>query len=202
MNRDVAHIQAKLNAYLPTGHGISAVKPMTTGFSNETYLLEGLNWILRLPSAAGAMLEGHGVIAQAKIYQELAHTAGAPPVPKILVVCEDSSVLGAPFFIMERVEGESVHDTNLQSWFVAATDSFRTALSRKWISTFAGLAKLAPLQVLGDAVSPEDDARCGAPSHGLQTATNSWAISIDCWRFPRREAAQPPSFTETPSFPI
>src|SRR5208337_5289040 len=30
------------------------------------------------------------------------------PVPEMFWLCEDPSVLGAPFFIMERVEGETI----------------------------------------------------------------------------------------------
>ena len=32
-------------------------------------------------------------------------------VPKVLAVCEDASVIGAPFYVMERLTGEVITDT-------------------------------------------------------------------------------------------
>lgn len=148
-----------LRGVLPQGDRLTAITPLTTGFSNETYLLEGCGLILRLPPAAGAMLEGHGVIGQARIYRELGCAPGAPPVPQIVLACEDPKVLGVPFYVMECVAGASIHDTQLQPWFTDGPDSLRADICRQWISTFAGLASLAPLACLGPAVSPEDDAK-------------------------------------------
>ena len=159
MSRDPAAMKEKLRGVLPGGERITVVTPLTTGFSNDTYLIEGADLILRLPPAAGAMLDGHGVIAQARIYQELGLVAGGPKVPGIAYVCEDPSLLGAPFFAMERLPGEAIHDTSLQDWFTGASDAERNRYCREWVSAFAGLAKLAPLPFLGDPVSPEDDAR-------------------------------------------
>jgi len=31
---------------------------------------------------------------------------GAPPVPAVRYLCEDEAVLGAPFYLMEAVNGE------------------------------------------------------------------------------------------------
>ena len=148
-----------LRSVLPGGERITAVTPLTTGFSNDTYLIEGADLILRLPPQAGAMLDGHDVIAQARIYQELGQVPGGPKVPGIAFVCEETKLLGDPFFAMERVPGEAVHDTNLQEWFTEAYDAERNRYCRAWVSAFAGMAKLAPLPFLGEAVSPEDDAR-------------------------------------------
>jgi aminoglycoside phosphotransferase (APT) family kinase protein len=159
MNRDAAAMVEPLRGILPGGEGISGIAPLTTGFSNDTYRIEGLDLILRLPPAAGAMLDGHGVIAQARIYEALAAVPGGPPVPRIAFVCEDAGVLGAPFFAMERVKGESIHDTELQGWFTAASDAERSGYNRHWVSAFAGLARLGALPFLGAPVTPDDDAR-------------------------------------------
>ena len=159
MAQNLENMRQALSGYLSDGACITAIKPLTTGFSNETYLVEGLDLILRLPPSAGAMLDGHDVIAQAKIYEALGETDGAPIVPGIVVYCDDASVLGAPFFVMKRVAGEAVSDVDLQPWFVDADDAFRDNLSRQWITAFASLARLEPLSILGDAMSPQDDAR-------------------------------------------
>ncbi|MDT0509929.1 phosphotransferase family protein [Novosphingobium sp. MMS21-SN21R] len=159
MVRNLAELQWTLSTLLPDEKAIVAVTPMNTGFSNDTYLIEGPDLILRLPPAAGAMLDGHDVIGQARIYAALGSTPGAPPVPRIVHVEESADLLGAPFFIMGRVPGESVNDIEMQPWFTQAPDAVRRAMCRDWVSAFAGLARLAPLDVLGAPVSPEDDVR-------------------------------------------
>lgn len=159
MSRDMAAMLDALRGALPGGEGITHIAPLTTGFSNDTYRIEGLDLILRLPPSAGAMLDGHGVIAQARIYQELGALAHGPLVPRIAYVCEDESLLGSPFFAMECVAGEAIHDTDLQGWFTGASDATRAAYNRQWVSAFASLARLEPLAFLGAPVSPEDDAR-------------------------------------------
>jgi len=147
-----------LRGLLPGGDKLTGITPLTTGFSNETYLLEGCDLILRLPPSAGAMLEGHRVIAQAEIYRELGGIEAAPTVPAIEMTCDDPEVLGVPFFVMERVPGESIHDTKLQPWFVEGSDELRADVCRQWVSTYAAISKLEPLPCLGKVVSPQEDA--------------------------------------------
>jgi aminoglycoside phosphotransferase (APT) family kinase protein len=159
MSRDSADMMAALRRILPGGEAITGIAPMTTGFSNDTYLVEGADLILRLPPQAGAMLDGHDVLGQARIYQELGQVAGAPPVPAIVLASADASILGAPFFVMAKVAGEAIHDTLLQDWFTGASNETRSHYARQWVSAFAGLARLDPLTCLGPVQSPEDDAR-------------------------------------------
>ncbi len=155
--RDLEQLTDALRHYLPGGSGITAIRPLTTGFSNETYLIEGLDLILRLPPAAGAMLEGHDVVGQGRIYQGLTAAAGAPPVPQVIAICADSGVIGVPFFVMERIAGESIDDMVMTPWFTGGSDALRRQFCTDWISVFAGLAQLEPLAALGPAVSPQDD---------------------------------------------
>jgi len=159
MTRNLEIMKDTLSALLTGESPITAVTPMTTGYSNDTYQIEGPDLILRLPPAAGAMLEGHDVVMQARIYAALADHSNAPPVPKILHIESGSDLLGAPFFIMARVPGESVNDIEMQPWFTDASDAVRNGMCRDWVSAFASLARMAPLEVLGEAVSPEDDMR-------------------------------------------
>ena len=80
--RPLEQIAVALTRVLSGTREITAVRPMTTGFSNDTYLVEGPELVLRMPPAAGAMLDGHDVIGQADIYAELGRKPGAPPVPR------------------------------------------------------------------------------------------------------------------------
>lgn len=157
--RDLDHITATLRILLPGGDGITGIAPLTTGFSNETYRIDGPGLILRLPSAAGEMLDGHDVLGQARIYAALGDLPGAPPVPRIVAIGEDDAVLGAPWFVMARVPGESIDDLNVQSWLADGTPAVREQVCHNWISTFSNLALLPPLDVLGPIVSPQDNAR-------------------------------------------
>jgi aminoglycoside phosphotransferase (APT) family kinase protein len=157
--RDNEELHRTLSGLLSGETSITAVTPMMTGFSNDTYLIEGPDLILRLPPAAGAMLDGHDVVGQAQIYAALGTTAGAPPVPRIVHVEESADVLGAPFFVMERIAGESVNDIDMQPWFTDAPEAVRTQMCSDWVTAFGNLARLSPLDVLGAPVSPEDDLR-------------------------------------------
>ncbi len=157
--RDLERLTEALRQFLPDGAGITAIRPLTTGFSNETYRIEGLDLILRLPPAAGAMLEGHDVLAQGRIYQELARAPAAPPVPPVVTLCPDPAIIGVPFFVMECVAGESIDDMTMTPWFVDGSDALRQQICRDWITAFAALSNIDPLAVLGKVVSPEDDAR-------------------------------------------
>ena len=156
MRKTAEQLEAALATLLPD-QPISGVRPLMTGFSNETYALEGTSLILRLPPAAGAMLEGHGVVDQARIYAALSATAGAPPVPAITFIGEDPTVLGEQFFVMERVGGEAIHDIHMQPWFVEADVTERNRVCRDWISAFAVIGRLAPLDALGAPLTPEED---------------------------------------------
>lgn len=156
--RDIEQLTGALRQFLPDGEGITAIRPLTTGFSNETYIIEGLDLILRLPPAAGAMLEGHDVVGQGRIYQELVMAQGAPPVPPVVTICSDPGIIGVPFFVMKRILGESIDDMTMTPWFIDGSDALRKQVCCDWISAFARLSNLAPIKVLGPVVSPEDDA--------------------------------------------
>ena len=53
MSRDAAAMLEVLRGVLPGGERITGIAPLTTGFSNDTYLIEGLDLILRLPPRPG-----------------------------------------------------------------------------------------------------------------------------------------------------
>lgn len=56
MARDTDRLADGLRAYLPRGAGISGVKTLSAGHSNETYLVEGLGEILRMPPSEEGLL--------------------------------------------------------------------------------------------------------------------------------------------------
>lgn len=160
MTRNLAELRDALRTVLPDGDRITGLCAFSTGHSNETYLIEGLDQILRLPATLHPLLpDAHSVPLQARIYSALSEAEGAPPVPTILFSSDGPSVLKDPYFVMARVRGEEINDYLPQPWFAAATADQRDALCEKWIDALGGLANLAELDVLGPAVTPEDEAR-------------------------------------------
>ncbi|MFG3383304.1 phosphotransferase family protein [Streptomyces sp. NPDC047999] len=75
------------------------------GRSNLTYLVtDGTDrWVVRRPPLGHVLATAHDMKREHRVISALAPTA--VPVPEPLLLCEDDSVLGAPFYVMEFVEG-------------------------------------------------------------------------------------------------
>jgi aminoglycoside phosphotransferase (APT) family kinase protein len=149
MGRNTDSILQALSAHLVCGEQISAVRACSTGHSNETYLLEGVNSILRMPPVGPSLTDGLGMAEQFQLYAVLGQIAGAPPVPRVLYYCSDPAVLGAPFYLVERVPGEPFGDYSVTDWVVQGSTEYRSNLSRQYVGAYAALSKLRPLEVLG-----------------------------------------------------
>ncbi|MEM7574549.1 MAG: phosphotransferase family protein [Bacteroidota bacterium] len=124
---DIAALQAYLEQHpdSPDALEISQVRQFPGGFSNLTYLvvINGKEYVLRRPphgipvgSRAHDMGREFRVLTQVQTsFNDLAtQEASNPnnrepsvsaPVPRPWIYCEDAQVLGAPFYLMERVEG-------------------------------------------------------------------------------------------------
>jgi len=78
------------------------------GRSNLTYRLEdGLSvWVLRMPPRVGRTPSAHDVAREYRVTSALG--AAGVPVARPVVLCEDESVLGAPFAVADFVEGLTV----------------------------------------------------------------------------------------------
>ncbi|GAA3397369.1 phosphotransferase family protein [Streptomyces roseoviridis] len=75
------------------------------GRSNLTYVVtDGTGrWVVRRPPLGHVLATAHDMKREHRVISALHPTA--VPVPKTVVLCEDESVLGAPFYVMEFVEG-------------------------------------------------------------------------------------------------
>jgi len=81
------------------------VEQFPSGFSNLTYLVRtrGRSLIIRRPPPGVKIATAHDM---GREYRILSHLRPVyPKVPEPLAYCEDSDVLGTPFYVMERVEG-------------------------------------------------------------------------------------------------
>jgi aminoglycoside phosphotransferase (APT) family kinase protein len=84
-----------------------AAQPVGDGHSNVTFALS-TNVVLRRPPRGPLPPSAHDVLREARLLRALERTPVR--VPKVLAVCEDPAVIGAPFYVMERVGGYVVTD--------------------------------------------------------------------------------------------
>lgn len=97
-------------AYFTTHCPDAARGPLTArviagGKSNLTYEINDSHttWILRRPPLGHVLATAHDMGREHRVISALATTP--VPVPATLLLCDDPDVLGAPFFVMEKVEG-------------------------------------------------------------------------------------------------
>ena len=123
------------------------------GKSNLTYrIADGSHeWVLRRPPLGHVLATAHDMAREYRVMSALARTP--VPVPAMVTLCEDTSVIGAPFFVMEYVEGSILRHAK----DTAGLDDFqRTALAHQLIDTLADLHEVDPAQVgLGDFGHPD-----------------------------------------------
>lgn len=92
------------------------VKQFGYGQSNPTYLITskstGRSYVLR-KKPPGKLLSqtAHKVEREYRIIKALGSTD--VPVPKAYCLCEDSSVIGTPFYIMEFLKGRIFEDATM-----------------------------------------------------------------------------------------
>jgi aminoglycoside phosphotransferase (APT) family kinase protein len=87
-----------------TGSALSATL-IAGGKSNLTYdVADGAtHWIVRRPPLGHVLATAHDMVREYTVMSALRPTA--VPVPTMYALCRDESVLGAPFYVMERVAG-------------------------------------------------------------------------------------------------
>ncbi len=90
------------------GEGELRATPIGEGHSNVTYLIErdGSEVVLRRPPRPPLPPSAHDVLREARLLRALQSTPAR--VPDVLAVCEDPATIGAPFYVMERIEGEAI----------------------------------------------------------------------------------------------
>ena len=123
------------------------------GKSNLTYRItdSSNDWVLRWAPLGHVLATAHDMAREYRVMSALAQTP--VPVPAMVMLCEDTSVIGAPFFVMEYVEGSILRHAK----DTAGLDDFqRTALAHQLIDTLADLHEVDPAQVgLGDFGHPD-----------------------------------------------
>jgi aminoglycoside phosphotransferase (APT) family kinase protein len=87
------------------GAGELQISPLGDGHSNPTYAIsrDGLSFVLRRPPRPPYPKSAHNVLREAHLLKALERTDAR--VPRVLAVGEDESLIGAPFYISELVDG-------------------------------------------------------------------------------------------------
>ncbi len=107
---DVEALVSYLAERRPELAGEIEVAQFPSGFSNLTYLVrierseeEPLELVLRRPPFGSRVATAHDMVREHRILTALAGRFAKAPQPVLL--CDDPEVLGAPFYLMERLTG-------------------------------------------------------------------------------------------------
>jgi aminoglycoside phosphotransferase (APT) family kinase protein len=86
------------------------------GRSNLTYSVSdgSRRWVVRRPPLAHVLPTAHDMAREWRVMSALQQTG--IPVPGTVALCADSSVIGAPFYVMDFVEGEVVREHLPAAW--------------------------------------------------------------------------------------
>ena len=127
--------------------GPLTISQFAGGQSNPTYKLDtpGRSYVLRRKPPGKLLPGAHAVEREHRVMAALGVTGF--PVPPVHALCEDETVLGTPFFVMDMVEGRIVWDAS----FPDASKADRAAHFDAMNATIAQLHSLDPAAIgLGD----------------------------------------------------
>jgi aminoglycoside phosphotransferase (APT) family kinase protein len=159
--RDRAELRERLERWLARRFGEAAVSPLSgpaaNGMSSETLLFDA-SWreggarrsaslVGRLAPdpAAVPVFPSYDMERQFRVMNALG-ALRALPMPRVLWCETDAAVLGAPFFVMERVDGEVPPDippyTFGQSWLSKATPEQLARFQESSVGLLAALFRI------------------------------------------------------------
>ena len=176
---------------------ISLGGPESTGFSSDTILYD-LAWsqagarrtepvVVRLKPTGFQIFPEYDLTIQYRCMDIL--RGEGVPVPRMMWLEEDDSILGAPFYVMERIDGEIPPDRppyHMEGWLLDSAPEDRRKL---WLSGLEAMAKIHVCDWKKLGFDFLDDKRYGAP--GLEQDLNyyeyflGWAM--DGQSFPLAE---------------
>ena len=167
-------LRAYLAQALPS-HEASAsltIERIRGGHSNETFYVthDAEQYVLRRPPLGPLLPTAHDVGREYRVLCALAATN--VPVPRPILLCEDTSVIGAPFYLMERIPGAVIR-AKLPPAF-AEDEAARRGLGEALIDALAELHA-----VDWQAVGLDD---FGKPQGYLERQLRRWTGQLDASR--------------------
>jgi len=152
---DRDRLAAYLRGKIPGAEGPMEVKQFRGGHSNLTYLLRfgPQEWVLRRPPLGPLVPTAHDMNREYRVLSRV--WQAFPPAPRAVLLCEDPSIIGAPFFVMERRRGVLIKMREpLPAVIGDNPDTFRR-ISEVFIDTLAALHMVDYEKIgLGDIGKP------------------------------------------------
>ena len=117
---DAPSLERYLVDHLPGFRGPIEIRQFEGGQSNPTYFLHVASgdYVLRKKPPGPLLPSAHAVDREYRVMKALAGTG--VPVPPVLLMCDDASVIGTPFFVMGCVDGRVFRQPHLPG--VSAAD--------------------------------------------------------------------------------
>ncbi len=145
---DRGPVTAWLEANIDGAVGPFDFEMIVGGHSNLTYRVtggDGTRFVLRRPPLTAVLATAHDMAREHRVISAIGRTT--VPVPRALGLCTDDAVNGAPFYVMNYVDGVVLHDeetveTNLTS------DEVRRRVSESAITALADL-HTADIEAIG-----------------------------------------------------
>jgi aminoglycoside phosphotransferase (APT) family kinase protein len=101
-----AALESYLRANIPDFAGAFEIEPLSGGQSNPTFVirLDGRKrYVLRKKPAGVLLPSAHAVDREYRVMSGLAETD--VPVPRMVLLCDDPSIIGTIFFVMDYADG-------------------------------------------------------------------------------------------------
>lgn len=136
--------------------GPVAFERVAGGRSNLTYRAtdaSGTQLILRRAPLGMGASRAHDVLREASVLERLG--GAAVPVPRVLGTCSDDTVTGAPFYVMEFVDGLILRDPETVEAEVPLPA--RATFARSLVTTLADLHSIDPREIGWEALAERDD---------------------------------------------
>ena len=102
---DLANLEPFLRSRFQDEAGHLSIRQFPSGHSNLTYCVQlgDRQMVLRRPPFGSKVKSAHDMGREFHVLSKLHDTY--PPAPKVLLYCDDDSILGAPFYLMEPITG-------------------------------------------------------------------------------------------------
>jgi aminoglycoside phosphotransferase (APT) family kinase protein len=141
------------------------------GRSNLTYAVtDGTQrWVLRRPPLGHVLPTAHDMVREHKVLAAL--SAAGFPAPKPVLLCTDTEVIGAPFYLMEHVDGTIYRD-------VAVLEAMGPEAMHKLVLSLVDI--LADLHTLDPAAIGLAD--FGRPEGFNERQVRRWKKQLDASR--------------------
>ncbi|HEY0681812.1 MAG TPA: phosphotransferase [Steroidobacter sp.] len=120
------YLQQHLDDFSPP----AALRQFQGGQSNPTYLIQtpAKKFVLRKKPPGKLLPSAHLIEREYRILRALPETE--VPVPRARVLCEDASIIGTPFYVMDHVEGRVITNVTLPNLSPAERRAIYTDYAR------------------------------------------------------------------------